>query len=272
MQAGDLGFEGEQAGMAFDHRSGFGDFVARHAQIAHHDRRPSAEFVDGGAREIVAGCLVGEGSERGGDLVEPPFGGGEAASECIDIGRRQIRRSAAGQKSLDLVQPGLSGCLEARDLDPEAIGIGLERPLLDHAGAGQTAPDNRGHAGGGEQNPFRHPAAANVEKRQALAEARRRRDKGVPLCKVLVQGILDDPGVDEVAELLVHDLDLADRALSVECLVLAERGLPLLDDLGRVHDAQELLRFQQSSGFVHLVVEYRDHRRLTPSWAAVSCT
>ena len=66
--------------------------------------------------------------------------------------------------------------------------------------------------------------------------------------------------------------DFADRGLAVQFLVLAERGLPLMDHLGGVHDAQNLLRFQQSFGFVHVVVEYRERRRLTPSWAAVSCT
>jgi len=234
-----------------------GDFVARDAQVAPGSLHPCSESVDGRARKTFARSLFGERGERGGQFPQPRPCRSEPCIERLGIGRGKVRRGAAGQECLDLGKLCRAGCLEARNVDPEAIGVGSERALLDQSDAGETTPDDGGHPRGREQHSLRHPAAANVQKRQPPADGGRRRGERVPPCQVFVERLFDDPGVDEVPQLLVHDLDLAYRALTVEFLMLAERGAPLVDDLGRVHDAQDFLRVQQSSGSVHVRMSVR---------------
>ena len=244
-------------------------------QIVLDRLRPLVQAADRGTVKPFAPGLLGNGCEGRGDVRQLALGGREARHEGVGLTGRKVHRDAAGTKRLNLVDTGVMDRLQPRHLGPQPPGVAFERARPHGVGEREAAPDESSRTGGGEQHALRHPAAPDVEQGQPPPEAGPRGGERVALGQMLVERLLDRPGVDEVPELLVHDLDLADRGLAVERFVLLQRGLPLVDDLCGVHYAQHFLRVQHSFRHVHCLLRgarAQCHPRLISSSAAVSYT
>ena len=256
VETGDFGLEGAQAGVTLERRARPVDPGPSQLQVPFHGPGPLAEPVEIRARKVFPGGLPGDGAEGLLDRGQPDPGGRQAGRELIGFGGGKVGRRALRQQGLELCEFGGPRRADAGQFPPEALHVAREGSLGHHPGARNAPPDEGRARRGRQQNAAGDQSAADVEKRQAPSDAARGRGEGVAPGEVVVECFLDRLAVHEVAQLLVHALDVADRGLAVEGLVLLERLPPPVDDLGGIHHAQHFVGSQRCPAFarhsVHL--------------------